>query len=274
MSHLVFQPLLERNIPIIHHLGNWTPYSIDCSPTSGTYVPAAASQWLKEKILSLGYKFQDFPVIYPGALVKEFKTQVLPNIDKLRIAFASIMLPYKGPHILLDALKILHDRGVDFTCSMAGTATSQEFIDQLKKFVLDSGMGEKVSFVGFLQREELKNLFAKHNVLAFPTIVSEAFGISQVEAMAAGLTVVTSGTGGAKEVVEHGKNGLIFKSNDHESLAQELLSLAQNKERWRQLTIAGQERAMKYFDIERSVDGLEQIFHRSLNKVAAYTANV
>jgi glycosyltransferase involved in cell wall biosynthesis len=274
LSHLVFQQLLEENIPIIHHLGNWNPgYIVDHSPTSGIYVPAAASQWLKEKVLSMGYKLQDFPVIYPGALVKEFKNQVLPNMDKLRIAYASIMLPYKGPHILLYALKILHDRGVDFTCSMAGTATDQEFIDEMKKYVRESGMGEKISFVGFLQREELKNFFARHNVLAFPSVFQEPFGISQVEAMAAGLTVVTSGTGGIKEIVEHGKSGLIFNSEDHESLAQELLSLVRDKERWHQLAIAGQKRAMKHFDIEKSVDDLERIFHRLLNKVAADTVN-
>jgi glycosyltransferase involved in cell wall biosynthesis len=274
LYHLIFRPLLKRDMPIIHHLGNLNPgYPVDDPPTSEIYVPAAASQWLKEQVLTQGHNFQDFPVIYPGALVKEFKTQVLPDMNKLRIAYASIMLPYKGPHVLINALKILHNQGVDFTCSLAGTSMDHDFVDTMKKFVSDNGMEEKVSFVGFLQREELKNFFARHNVLAFPSIFQEPFGISQVEAMASGLTVVSSGTGGIKEIVEHDKSGLVFKSKDYESLAQELLSLTQDKERWRRLAIAGQKRAMKHFDIEKSVDDLERIFYRLLNKVETCTAN-
>ena len=275
LSHLVFQPLLKSDIPIIHHLGNEHPgYAVNCSPASGSYVPAAASGWLKNKVLGHGYNFKDFPVIYPGAMVKEFETQVLPDVDKLRIAYASIIQAYKGPQILVSALKILHDQGFEFTCSIAGTATDQCFVEILKKYVQESGMQEKVSFVGFLQRQELKNFFARHNILAFPSVFQEPFGISQVEAMAAGLTVVTSGTGGAKEIVEHGKSGLIFKSEDHESLAQELLSLAQDKNRWQQITGAGQKRAMKHFDIQKSVDDLEKIFHRLLNKAETCMANI
>jgi hypothetical protein len=78
--------------------------------------------------------------------------------------------------------------------------------------------------------------------------------------MAAGLTVVTSGTGGAKEIIEHGLSGVIFNSGDHESLTRELLQLTADKERWRQIALAGQKRALQCFDIEKSVDDLERIY--------------
>jgi hypothetical protein len=78
--------------------------------------------------------------------------------------------------------------------------------------------------------------------------------------MAAGLTVVTSGTGGAKEIVEHRLSGVIFNSGDHKSLAQELLQLTGDKERWRQIALEGQKRALQCFDIEKSVDDMERIY--------------
>jgi glycosyltransferase involved in cell wall biosynthesis len=261
LSHSIFRPLLESGIPIIHHLGSPNPgYSVADTPKEALYVPAAASRWLKEQIVQQGYTFKDFRVIYPGALVQRFKMNILPDMDKLRIAYASIVLPYKGPHILIKALKELHDKGIDFSCSLAGTSTDEKFVNSLKNFVTQTGMDEKVAFVGFLSREDLKNFFARHNVLAFPSIVSEAFGISQVEAMAAGLTVVTSGTGGAKEIVEHRLSGVIFNSGDHKSLAQELLQLTGDKERWRQIALEGQKRALQCFDIEKSVDDMERIY--------------
>ncbi len=267
LSHSVFQHLLESGIPVIHHLGNQYPgYSVQDSPQSDLYRLAAVSHWLKDAIVGQGYPFREISVIYPGALVKEFKMPVLPATDKLRIAYASLVLPYKGPHVLLGALKRLHDMGIDFSCSIAGTAANENFVNHLKNIVISNGMGEKVQFLGFLPREELKNFFARHNVLAFPSVFQEPFGHSQVYAMAAGLTVVTSGTGGAKEIVEHGVSGIIFRSENDASLAQALLELLRDPLRWQQIAAAGQERAFEYFDIEKSVDVLEEKYQYLLNK--------
>ena len=261
LSHRIIQPLLENKMPVIHHIGSHNPgYSVQEAPQNDFYHLSAASQWVKEKIIQQGYRLGKISVVYPGALVNEFKMSVPPAVDKLRIAYASIVLPYKGPHILINALKKLHDAGIDFSCSLAGTTTDESFANKLKNFVIAAGMEEKVHFTGFLQREELKKKFARHNVLVFPSIINEAFGISQVEAMAAGLMVVTSATGGACEIIEHGISGVIFKSGDDASLAQELLQLSQNINRWQQIAVAGQERAMKYFDIEQSVDIMEETY--------------
>ena len=78
--------------------------------------------------------------------------------------------------------------------------------------------------------------------------------------MAAGLTVVSSGTGGAAEIIEHDKSGVIFQSENDISLANELIKLAKEPKRWERLRLNGQRRAMEEFDIERSVDKLEQNF--------------
>ena len=265
LSRNIIDPILDKKIPIIHHLGNQQPgYVVNETPKNRLYHLAAASNWLKNEIQNQGYPLKDISIVFPGALVEEFRMRIPPALDKLRIVYASIVLPYKGPHILINALKRLHDSGIDFYCSIAGTSTDQSFVDSLKSYVNGTGMEDKIHFLGFLAREELKNLFARHNVLVFPSIVKEAFGISQVEAMAAGLTVVTSGTGGAKEIVEHGVSGIIFKTEDDTSLAEELIQLTKDPLKCRQIALAGQRRAIEKFDIERSVDSLESCFARLL----------
>jgi len=265
LSRNIMNPMLDKKIPIIHHMGNQQPgYAVNETPKNRLYHLAAASNWLKNEIQKQGYPLKDISVVFPGALVEEFRMRIPPALDKLRIVYASIVLPYKGPHILINALKRLHDSGIDFYCSIAGTSTDQSFVDSLKSYVNGTGMEEKIHFLGFLAREELKNLLARHNVLVFPSIVKEAFGISQVEAMAAGLTVVTSGTGGAKEIVEHGVSGIIFKTEDDASLAEELIQLTKDPLKCQQIALAGQRRAIEKFDIERSVDSLESCFARLL----------
>jgi FkbM family methyltransferase len=265
LSKNIMDPILEKKIPVVHHLGNQSPgYTVAETPKSRLYHLATASNWLKNVIKNDGYPLKDISVIYPGALVEEFRMRIPPAYDRLRIAYASIVLPYKGPHFLINALKKLNDLGIDFSCSMAGTTTDENFVKQLKEFIAIHGMDNKIHFPGFLSREALKDLFACHNVLVFPSVVKEAFGISQVEAMAAGLTVITTGTGGAKEVVEHGVSGIIFKSEDDASLADALIGLAKDTRRWGQIALAGQRRAMELFDIEHSVDALESCFSRLL----------
>ena len=266
LSHMVFEPLLKNGIPVIHHLGNETTgYNVNDTPRSNFYRLATASGWLRDEIIRQGYPLKEISIIYPSAFVEEFRMRILPDLDKLRIAYAGIVLPYKGPHILLEALKRLYDLGVDFSCSFAGTSTDKKFVDQLKNLVVAYGLENKIDFVGFLPREKLKGFFARNNVLAFPSVFQEPFGISQVEAMAAGLTVVSSGTGGAREIVEHGVSGLIFESENSESLSRELLWLVENPEKWRKIARQGQNRALNEFDIEKSVDRLEQEFSTLIN---------
>lgn len=267
LSHIVLTPLLEMRIPVIHHLGNKMPgYNVNDTPQSNLYRLATASRWLRDEILRQGYPLKDISIVYPGALVEEFRMPVLPALDKLRIAYAGIVLPYKGPHILIEALKMLHKKGVDFYCALAGTTTDVGFVDRLKRYVAASGMQDKIDFLGFLPRAKLKTFFARNNVLVFPSIVQEAFGISQVEAMAAGLTVISSGTGGAKEIIEHGQSGLIFEPNNSKSLAKELLDLVKNPEKWQSIAKGGEKRAIEKFDIERSVDILEHEVLKLINR--------
>jgi glycogen(starch) synthase len=252
--------LLERKVPLVHHLGNRTPgYALDETPTSPLYRLAAASQWLAQLVRSEGYRLEP-AVVYPGAHVDELRMPVAPSRRRLRIAYASLVMPYKGAHVLVDALFELARRGVDFTCTLAGGSTHPGYVETLERAIRGSGLAERFSFPGFLGREELKDLFARSNVLAFPTQVEEAFGISQAEAMAAGLLVVSTGTGGAAEVIEHGVSGLVFEKTSPTALADALEGLVKDRDRWGRIAEAGRRRAFERFDIQRSVDQLEALF--------------
>ena len=65
---------------------------------------------------------------------------------------------------------------VRFRCTIAGTTTSETFLDQLKRIVIDNGLESKIEFSGFLTRSELRAVFYRNNVLVFPAIADEAFG--------------------------------------------------------------------------------------------------
>lgn len=252
--------LLERGVPVVHHLGGQFPgYAREQTPRSPLYRLAAASGWLARKIKA-EYPLEEVPIVYPGARVHEFEMPVAPSLGRLRIAFASLLMPYKGAHVLLQALFKLAARGIDFRATLAGGTTQPSWVETLREAIRSAGLQNRIELPGNLGSEELKDLYGRSNVLVFASQVEEAFGITPVEGMASGLAVLSTALGGAAEVVEHGVTGLVFDRQNPDQLAAELLSLVEDRGRWQALAEAGRQRAIERFDIERSVDELERQF--------------
>ncbi|MBL1210469.1 glycosyltransferase family 4 protein [Geminocystis sp. GBBB08] len=263
----IFKPFFNHNIPVINHLAfNQPGYSLVEKPNHPLYHLSTCSYHVKNNTLNLGYQFNDISVIYPGAYVDDFKQEKLPIFDQLKIVFASIISQYKGPQTLIEALAILHHEGFDFDCILAGATPVSEFKESLEKFITDNGMDDKVRLIGYQSRDSLIKLYGDRNVFIFPSVWDEPFGISQVEGMAAGLTTITSATGGASEIIEHGISGLKFQKNNPLSLGFCLLRLLAKKEDWKRISQQGIKRAKEFFDIYYSVDLLEEKFAELLLK--------
>ncbi|CAO3441225.1 glycosyltransferase family protein [Azospirillum endophyticum] len=253
-------PLTQQGIPVLHCLGNQHPgYGPAEAPRSPLYRPGPASRWVEARLAEEGYDFPETALLYPGARVDYFYRPVLPDLDRLRIVFAGLYVAYKGPQVLLNALALLHRAGLDFECVMAGEGADAGLLERSQAFCQTQGLAGKVRFQGFLDRRGLFDLFARSNVLVFPSVFQEPFGISQVEAMAAGLTVMTSATGGSGEIVRHGVDGLHFASEDPADLAAKLRSLLDDRAGWARLAQAGRARAFA-FTVGGSVDRIEAIF--------------
>ncbi|MBW4526665.1 MAG: glycosyltransferase family 4 protein [Phormidium tanganyikae FI6-MK23] len=251
---------LLRRIPIAHYVMNANPgYGAELAPRRSIYRYITCSNWIIHSLAAQGYPIANAQTIYPGADVETFYQPELPKRDQLKIAYASLVAPYKGADVLIEALAILNASGIDFSATIAGGTFLPEFVEALKSFVTSQGLSDQVEFPGVLSRQQLRELYQSHNVLVFPSRFQEPFGISQIEAMAAGLTLVTSGTGGAGEIVFHEEDGLIFESENPLALADALSTLAANPEAWEQLAYKGQRKAMTEFTQMKALAKLESI---------------
>jgi len=256
--------LTDQTVPIVHVLGNMIPgFSVEDTPKSSLYCLAGCSHWLNEKIADQGYPIQRYAVIYPGAALGSYFKPFSPKLDKLRICFAGLLRPYKGAHILMQALGLLKRIGVPFTCEFAGDTTTPEFINLIKKMASDGGYQNQIVFTGFLGKSELAKLYGRCNVMVMPSVFEEPFGRSQIEAMAAGLCVVTSGTGGTQEIIRHGVNGVVFKSEDVKDLARWLYVLSGDRKLWARLALQGQSDAYNFTTLN-SIINMENEFYDML----------
>jgi glycogen(starch) synthase len=264
-------PVLSLNVPIQHHVGFVAPpYPAALLPPSSLYQPVPASEAVRSALGQAGWPVQQAAVVYPGARCELFGPEAtglsrpLPADGSpsrpLKVCFAGLMMASKGAHTLVEALIQLHRDGLAVQATLAGAAFQVGYREQLEGLVRAAGLDQAVRWVGQLQRPALARLYALHHVGVFPSIHPEAFGIVGAEMMASGLVLVTSGVGGAAELVEPGVSGLRFEPGQAQSLADALRQLMAAPALQQRLAAAGRQRVQQQFSVETAARQLEHGF--------------
>jgi glycosyltransferase involved in cell wall biosynthesis len=137
-----------------------------------------------------------------------------------RLVVACRVVEQKGVHVALQALSLLahrHGRG-KFVLSVAGPA-EPEYLNGLMEYARQQQIEPNLVYLGALPRDEVHRLVAQSDVFLFPTVTFEPFGIGLLEAMAIGVPVVGTATGGSAEILRDGINGLVYAPGDAEGCA-------------------------------------------------------
>lgn len=133
-----------------------------------------------------------------------------------KIGYVSRIDAGKGWDILLNALSILKDSGVEFVAEFYGRG---EEVDSFKSMVEEFGLSEMVKYYGPKSHTELPQIYSSFDVFIFPTIrKGESLGLVGLEAMAAGTPVIGSDIGGLKSYIKDNINGMMFPPGNHKKL--------------------------------------------------------
>ena len=128
----------------------------------------------------------------------------------LRIVYVGVLLPHKGAHVLIDALKGISADRVHASFYGAEVAARRAYAEQLR----EDAAGLSVHWGGVYDRADLQAILAEHDVLVMPVIWEETFSLVIREALQAGLPVIAARRGALPEVIEDGRNGLLFEPED------------------------------------------------------------
>ena len=140
--------------------------------------------------------------------------------ERPRLLFLSNLIPSKGLYVVLDACKKLKDRNVDFECVFAGAPSKVCPEAVFRKAVAERGLDGFVHYVGGKTGTEKDRLFAEADVFVFPTFYPrECFPLVILEAMSAGLPVVTTPEGAIPDMVRDGVSGFLCPQQDAEKTA-------------------------------------------------------
>lgn len=183
----------------------------------------------------------------------------------LVIIQVSRMEPLKGHAVLLDALaRLRHHPG--WTCRLAGGAQrphEAKYMAALRAQAARLGIADRVEFLG--DRSDVPSLLACADIYCQPNIKPEAFGLSLIEAMAAGLPVVTSAIGGAQEIVDE-TCGVLVAPCDAAALASKLSALLDDQGHRERLGANGPERARTLCDPAVQMPRIADILQRAASQ--------
>lgn len=166
------------------------------------------------------------------------------------------LVPKKGHRYLIEACFLLKTRGfTDFRCLIIGDGPLEA---ELRKQVQESGLEGLVEFTGRIPHDELLRMYARReiDVVVLPSIVTEdgereGIPVSLMEAMAYGVPVIATQTGGIPELVEGA--GILVPPGSAESLAEAILRLARDRNLRTELGRKGYEKVRLEFNTEAIV---------------------
>jgi len=169
-----------------------------------------------------------------------------PN-DAVVIVTACRMEPYKGSSLLLEALGHLAEVEGWHCWIVGGAQRPQEakFVSRLQLQASTLGVTDRVHFIG--QRADVSALLAAADIHCQPNLGPEPFGIVFVEALYAGLPVVTTAMGGALEIIDD-TCGVLVAPGDAGKLANVLANLIMDGQTRRRLGAGGPARAAALCD--------------------------
>lgn len=158
-------------------------------------------------------------------------------------------------------LKRLRDDDVPAKLILAGDGEERPALEQ---FVSDQQLTESVVFLG--ARSDIPRLLASADSFLLSSI-SEGIPLTLIEAMGAGVPIVSTDVGGIAEIIEHGVAGLLAPARDDETLATHLKTLWQNPKQRTELAENGCQRAVEQFSLgqmhRQYVDVYDQLLGRS-----------
>ncbi|MEW5784269.1 MAG: glycosyltransferase family 4 protein [Bacillota bacterium] len=205
------------------------------------YFPSCESKNYLRRGTVAGFSSHGPVILYVGRLRK------MKGVDHLIRAFTRVISVYPSAQLLVIGSS-------DYTAYKESSYTRS-----LKILASSLGLEKNITFKPHTSADELVKWYQVSDVFVCPSIVNEAFGLVNLEAMSCGIPVIASKIGGIPEVVEHNYSGLLVPLDYHEErLAEAILTLAMHPERARLFGMNGRVRVLNKFTWKHTAERLKK----------------
>ena len=238
------------------------------------------SRGLKDALVNKGLPVEGATVVYNGIDPTQFSLKDTINSNPnssnpFRLIYAGQIIPQKGVHTAVEALDhLIRNRAIkNIHLTILGNG-HPDYESYLRNLIVDRSLRDYIEFLPPIPREQMPALLHRFNAMVLPSIYEEPLARSIQEAMACGLVVLVTLTGGSKEIIIDRENGLGFIPGDAESLASQLERLISDPDLQDRLAKAGRKTIVERFDIRRTVDEIETYLSNISTSASAHLYSV
>ena len=175
-----------------------------------------------------GLKKSKAKMIYNGFKIKKSKSKSLSN-NKIVFTSISRIIPYKGHSLLIRIFEMLCKKNKNIYLQIVGDTLPeyQKYLSELKLDVKKRELNNKIKFLGF--REDIISILNKSNFFIHIPLSPDPLPTVIFEAIKCETPVITNNLGGAYEILDKGKNGLIIKNDLLAESVEKILSYLEDK---------------------------------------------
>ncbi|MEO6183908.1 MAG: glycosyltransferase family 4 protein [Verrucomicrobiota bacterium] len=219
------------------------------------------SRALRDFTAAAGFNVQHAAAIYCPINIHRFSGEPRTARQPLqRLLYVGRLTEDKGVMTALRAMSLVKDK-------FAGELViyghgENEYEQQLKKFTEKNKL--PVTFANACRPEQMPAVYNAHDALLFTSEWAEPFALTPLEAMASGLPVIGTTTGGSGELLRHGENSLTYTAGNAEELARRILELNADDTLRARIAIAGYCEVRERFEESKIVGEIESYLTETL----------
>ncbi len=228
----------------------------------------AVSEAVKKRLCLLGVDGKKIDVIYNAVDFDRFspdkeKLYRLRKIYNLNqnvrlIGLISQFQPGKGHEDFLQAAKIISNEYNNVSFLIVGKRSPAKYLDKIERLTKTLKLADKVIFTDWI--EDIEDISLSLYALVQPTYIEEACSVVLLEAMASGIPVIVTRSGGMPEIIKDGACGYLVNKNDPEAIAEKLKFLLDNPKIARNMGQKAREIARDSFGLSKMIEKLENIY--------------
>jgi len=186
----------------------------------------------KMELVNLGFDRNITGLLYNAIDENIFKGSGIKKSETPLITYVGRIKKYKNIEKLIEAVSILKNGIPEIKLIIGGKGDN---ISNLQEYVKTNGLSKYVEFTGFLTEEEKAELLARAWI--FVTMAEkEGWGITVIEANAAGTPAIGSDVPGLRDSIKNGETGYLVPLNDSVKLAETIANLVHNREKLKEMS--------------------------------------
>ncbi|MGB3572527.1 MAG: glycosyltransferase [Phormidesmis sp.] len=254
----------------------------------------ANSEASRSAFLAAGGRAERIHVVYNGFDLGRYKTVArsrsklraeLDLADKFVVGHFSRLSPWKGQHVLIEALQYCSSEVIVIFVG-SDLFGESDYVQQLKQQIEELGLGDRIKFLGF--RSDIPELMSACDLIAHTSTAAEPFGRVIVEGMLCDRPVVAAAAGGALEIIEHGQSehgqsehgqsehdqsehdqtGWLTPPGDAAKLAEAIQAVCTDPQAAGAIARRGQQRAQQRFGLKETHAQINRLIKTAIGQLA------